>query len=70
MPAGLTKEQVLEHLQSIISTIKDIFSHDTVDPELWDELDAMDEGERILVPMCVLDLKRIRDILNMKKEDE
>ncbi len=41
--------------------IKDIFGADTVDPELWDELDSMDDGQRLNVPICVFDLKRIRN---------
>lgn len=49
--------------------LKDIFGSDTIDPELWDELDEMDEGQRINVPMCVLDLKRIRQFIK-ENEDE
>lgn len=45
-------------------TIKDIFATDTVDLELWDELDQMDDGQRIDVPLCVFDLKRIRFLIN------
>ena len=40
--------------------IKNVFGSDTIDPELWDELDSMDEGQRLNVPICVFDLKRIR----------
>ena len=42
--------------------IKDVFGVDTVDPELWDELDGMDDGQRINVALCVFDLKRIRKV--------
>ena len=50
-------------------TLKDIFGSDTIDPELWGELDEIDEGQRINVPLCVLDLKRIRQFIK-ENEDE
>lgn len=38
------------------------FDETTVDPQLWGELDNMDEGQRINVPMTVGDLRKIRDL--------
>ena len=38
------------------------FDETTVDPKLWGELDNMDEGQRINVPMTVGDLRKIRDL--------
>ena len=49
------------------SILADIFGNDTVDEELWAELDSMDEGQRINVPMCVFDLKRIKQIIGKQK---
>lgn len=53
----------------IKSILADIFGTDTVDEELWDELDSMDDGQRINVPMCVFDLKRIRQIIRKVEND-
>ena len=46
--------------------MNEIFGADTVDPELWEELDGLDDGERIHVPLTVADLKKIRFLI--KKE--
>lgn len=50
-------------MTDIKTILADIFGTDTVDEELWAELDSMDEGQRINVPMCVFDLKRIKQII-------
>lgn len=49
--------------KKVKTILADIFDIDTVDQELWDELDSMDDGQRINVPICVFDLKRIRQII-------
>ncbi len=54
---------MMSDLDLVIYAVKETFDATTVDAELWNELDHMDDGERINVPITVLDLKRIRKIL-------
>lgn len=47
----------------VVLELKEIFDSSIVDVELWDELDNMDNGERVDVHITVMDLKRVRDII-------
>ncbi len=58
----MSMQYLLDTLEKDRDIIKDVFGTDTVDPELWDELDSMDDGQRLNVPICVFDLKRIRKV--------
>lgn len=57
---------MMSDLDLVIYAVKETFDASTVDAELWDELDHMDDGERVNVPITVMDLKRIRMILRGK----
>lgn len=46
--------------------IQDAFDNTNIDPEIWDKLDRMDDGERINISLTVCDLKRIRGIVKEK----
>jgi len=60
---------MMNDLDLVIYAVKETFDASTVDAELWDELDMMDDGERVNVPITVMDLKRIRMILRGKFND-
>src|SRR5262245_15241049 len=57
-----------ESHSKLLKALTEVFDKTTVDEELWTELDTMSEGERINVPIPVVDLKRIRDAITEAKK--
>jgi len=51
----------------VVRSLREIFDFSTIDAELWDELDKMDDGYRVNVPMTVMDLKRVWSIIDIDK---
>jgi hypothetical protein len=47
----------------IQAILRNAFDSSTVDKEIWEQLDSMDDGTRINVPLTVADLKAIRSFI-------
>lgn len=59
-----------KQMDKMQGTLQSAFGVGTVDAYLWSELERLDNGQRINVPMTVFDLRRIRDIADIAYNKE
>ena len=50
--------------KEILRIVRNAFDEHTVDVELWDELDKMDDGDTVKVEITVMDMKQIRTLMS------